>query len=216
MSAAPRILIPLYEDFDLLDVCGPAEMFSWAGFTVDLVAEVPGVVNANNKFSWNVPNGLPAEVVPYDALWIPGGDPAALHRIMQDPERTYLDCLVRQAEVSTWVCTVCEGALLAAEAGVLDGHEVTTHWAFIPYLLEHYGDRVRVADGHPRFVLDGNRLTGGGISSGLDEALKLVELLAGMAKARSVQQTTQYYPDPPVRSVIPNVIASPMPPDRGS
>jgi cyclohexyl-isocyanide hydratase len=65
-------------------------------------------------------------------------------------------------------------------------------------------------------VLDGNRLTGGGISSGLDEALKLVELLAGTAKARSVQQTTQYYPDPPIRSVIPNVIASPMPPDRGS
>ena len=108
------------------------------------------------------------------------------------------------------VCSVCEGALLLAAAGLLDDYQVTTHWAFIPYLLEHY-PKVKVADGHPRFVLDRNRLTGGGISSGLDEALKLIELLAGTATARRAQQNTQYYPDPPVASEIPNVITSPMP-----
>jgi len=68
-----------------------------------------------------------------------------------------------------------------------------------------------VADGHPRFVVDRNRLTGGGISSGLDESLKLIELLSGTEAAQGVQQTTQYYPDPPVSSDIPNVIKSPMP-----
>ena len=68
-----------------------------------------------------------------------------------------------------------------------------------------------VADGHPRFQLDGDRLTGGGISSGLDEALKLIELLAGADTARGVQQNTQYYPDPPVASAIPNTVTSPMP-----
>lgn len=211
MSTAPRILIPLYEGFDLLDVCGPSEMFFWAGFTVDLVAEVPGTVKSNNQFGLDVSNGLPPTAEPYDALWIPGGDPGQLDRILKDPARTYLDCLVRQAKVSTWVCSVCEGALLAAGASLLDGHTVTTHWAFIPYLLQNHAPAVTVADGHPRFVLDGNRLTGGGISSGLDEALKLIELLASTATAESVQKTTQYYPNPPVSSAIPNVIRSPMP-----
>ena len=56
------------------------------------------------------------------------------------------------------------------------------------------------------------RLTGGGISSGLDESLRLIELLSGTEAAQGVQQTTQYYPDPPVVSLIPNTITSPMPP----
>ena len=70
--------------------------------------------------------------------------------------------------------------------------------------------QVKVADGHPRFCLDGNRLTGGGISSGLDEALELIRLLGGEGAARAVQQTTQYYPAPPVSSAIPNTIDCPL------
>ena len=88
--------------------------------------------------------------------------------------------------MSRYVCSVCEGALLLAAANQLDGYTVTTHWAFIPYLMEHHPE-VKIADGHPRFVLDRNRLTGGGISSGLDEALKLIELLTDTATARRVQ-----------------------------
>jgi transcriptional regulator GlxA family with amidase domain len=71
---------------------------------------------------------------------------------------------------------------------------------------------VKIADGHPRFWLDRNRLTGGGISSGLDEALELIQLLAGTAAARKVQQVTQYYPDPPVTSEIPPTNTCPLPP----
>jgi cyclohexyl-isocyanide hydratase len=204
-----RILIPVYQEFDLLDVCGPSEMFGWAGYLVDLVAEVPGKVAANNGFVLEVPNGLPAQGTPYDALWVPGGSPDQLTRIIDDPQQRYLGFIAKQAAQSTWVCSVCEGALLAAAAGLLDGYTATTHWAFIPYLMQNY-PKVTVADGHPRFVVDRNRLTGGGISSGLDEALKLIELLSGEAAAQKVQQTTQYYPDPPVASEIPNVITTPM------
>jgi transcriptional regulator GlxA family with amidase domain len=141
---------------------------------------------------------------------VPGGNPDSLSRIIHDPKARFLAFLDRQAAVSRYVCSVCEGALLLAAAGLLDGFVATTHWAFVPYLLENY-PKVIVADGHPRFQLDGDRLTGGGISSGLDEALKLIELLAGADTARSVQQNTQYYPDPPVASMIPNTITSPMP-----
>ena len=121
MADAKRILIPVYQKFDLLDVCGPSEMFSWAGYTVDLVAEVPGKVAANNGFVFDVPNGLPAQATPYDALWIPGGAPDQLTRIIDDPQKRYLGFIAKQAAQSTWVCSVCEGALLAAAAGLLDG-----------------------------------------------------------------------------------------------
>jgi len=205
-----RIVIPIYEGVDLLDVCGPSEMFNWAGYQVDLVAEVPDRVTFNNGFTIEVPAGLGAPQ-PCDALWIPGGMPDQLSRLIHGPVRTYLDFLVAQAAVSTYVCSVCEGALLAAAAGLIDGCRATTHWAFLPYLMQNYPG-VKVADGHPRFVLDGNRLTGGGISSGLDEALQLIAMLSGQAAAENVQQTTQYYPDPPVGSLIPNVLTSPMPP----
>jgi len=168
-------------------------------------------VTANNGFVLEVPNGLPAQPTPYDALWVPGGSPNELARIIADPQRRYLDFITAQAVQSTWVCSVCEGALLMAAAGLLDGYTATTHWAFIPYLIE-YHQQVTIADGHPRFALDRNRLTGGGISSGLDEALQLIALLSGEAAAQQVQQTTQYYPDPPVSSEIPNVITTPMMP----
>lgn len=209
-----RIVIPVYEHVDMLDVCGPYDMFRWApNVEVDLVAEKPGLVPFNQGFSFEVRDGLGA-ARPADALWVPGAAPESLARIIHDRDRTFLDFLVAQAAVSRYVCSVCEGALLLAAAGLLDGYEATTHWAFIPYLLEKH-PAVKVADGHPRFVLDRDRLTGGGISSGLDEALKLIELLTDTATAESVQQTTQYYPDPPVSSEIPNTVTSPMPAGTG-
>jgi len=70
---------------------------------------------------------------------------------------------------------------------------------------------VKIAPRHPRFHLDRNRLTGGGISSGLDEALKRIEILCGIEVAREVQQTTQYYPKPPVTSRIPRATTCPLP-----
>jgi cyclohexyl-isocyanide hydratase len=205
-----KIVMPVYKDVDMLDVCGPHEMFRWVdGLDVDLVAEAPGLVPFNHGFSFEVPEGLGA-ATPCDALWVPGGDPGSLSRIIHDPKRTYLDFLVRQAAESRYVCSVCEGALLLAAAGLLDGYEATTHWAFIPYLIENY-PAVTIAPGHPRFQLDRDRLTGGGISAGLDEALKLIELLTDTATAQLAQQRTQYYPAPPVHSEIPNTIVSPMP-----
>jgi cyclohexyl-isocyanide hydratase len=207
-----KIVIPVYDGVDMLDVCGPYEMFAWAGFEISLVAERPGEVAFNNGFTFNVADGLGAPM-PADALWVPGGNPNELDRIIYDPNRTYLDFIQDQAAQSAFICSVCEGALLLAAAGLLDGYRATTHWAFIPYLLENY-PQVKVVDGHPRFALDGNRLTGGGISSGLDEALQLISMLAGTEAAEAVQQTTQYYPDPPVASQIPNTITSPMPPAR--
>jgi transcriptional regulator GlxA family with amidase domain len=119
--------------------------------------------------------------------------------------------LLSRVYTLNWVSTIrgeVQGALLLAAAGLLDGYEATTHWAFIPCLKEF--PQVKVVEGYPRFVVDRNRITGGGISSGLDEALKLVELLSSYQVAQSVQQATQYYPCPPVASTLPKVDKCPF------
>ena len=201
--------IPVYDDVDLLDVAGPFEMFGWAEIDVELVAEKPGLVKFRNAFPFQVNKGF-KDAGRYDVVWVPGGDPDALAGLMGDPHRTYLDFLIAQSDGARLMASVCEGALLLAAAGLLDGYEATTHWAFIPCLTRFPG--VTVVKDHPRFHLDRNRLTGGGISSGLDEALKLIELLKGTDKAQYVQQMTQYYPDPPVVSQIPPAGPCPLPP----
>ena len=78
-------------------------------------------------------------------------------------------------------------------------------------MYQNTHSKVIVEPGYPRFVHDRNRLTGGGIASGMDEALYLIELLAGKEAAQKTQQAAQYYPDPPVSSSIPPTPACPIP-----
>lgn len=215
----PKLIgIPVYNDCDLLDVTGPYEMLGWAGLAVELVTQHPGLIKSGKGLKFEVATGF-TQAADYDALWVPGGEPDAIARLMGDPTRTYLDFLIRKAATATYVCSVCDGALLLAAAGLLDGYEATTHWAFTRCLTERF-PKVKVVEGHPRFHLDRNRLTGGGVSSGLDEALKLIELLQGTAAAQEAQRVTQYYPCPPVTSVLPPagpccVPPVTIPPSRG-
>jgi len=209
-----RIGIPVYEGFDLLDMAGPWEMFKWAGYAIELVAAKPGLIGCNAGSQANGV-GLQIEVKTafsaagkWDALWTPGGSPKALNLQMKD--QVFLGFLKQKAEEVKYVCSVCDGALLLAAAHLLDGYTITTHWAFIPCFQQRFGKTVKLADGFPRFWLDRNRLTGGGISSGLDESLQLITLLSGVEAAEAVQQNTQYYPDPPVSSQIPQTNYCPL------
>jgi len=192
--------IPVYKGVDVLDVTGPFEMLNWAGFDVRIAAETPGHVQCRGGISIVAPHAL-ANEPQYDVLWTPGGDPDQLACLIYGTNQTYIDFLKKQAAKATYVCSVCEGALLLAAAGLLDGYTVTTHWAFEFCLAERY-PKVTVCPDHPRYCWDRNRLTGGGISSGLDESLALIERVFGTAKAQDVQRTTQYYPQPPVTSTM--------------
>jgi transcriptional regulator GlxA family with amidase domain len=200
--------IPIYDGVDLLDVAAPYEIFNWMkaevpalGVEVMLLAVDMKDVTTLNGLTMR-PEGKFKKFASLDVLWVPGGDPRALNRLIDDPKRTYLDYLCTVSAGARYVTSVCEGALLLAAAGLLDGFEATTHWAFIPCLKKY--PAIKVAEGHPRFVVDRTRVTGGGISSGLDEAFKLVELLSDYATAQKVQQTTQYYPCPPVSGTLPD------------
>ena len=203
-----RIGIPVYDGVDVLDVTGPYELFGWAGLDIELVAQTPGLIRCRGGLAIQVDLGFTGASA-YDVLWVPGGDPPALSVLMYGDDCTYRDFLIEKSKSVRYVSSVCEGALLLAAAGLLDGYAATTHWAFVPCFAERF-PKVKIVPDHPRFHLDRNRLTGGGISSGLDEALKLIELLQGTAAAQSVQQTTQYYPCPPVSSVFPKATSCPL------
>jgi cyclohexyl-isocyanide hydratase len=209
-----RIGIPVYDDCDVFDVTGAFELFDWAGFDIDLLAAEPGMKTFRSRgFSFQVTKGF-AGAPAYDAIWVPGGEPAAMAAIIDDPARTYLNFLVAQAATARMMCSVCDGGMLLAASGLLDGYQATAHWQFLSCFPQRF-PTVRLAPGYPRFVHDRDRLTGGGVSSGLDTALKLIELLGGTALAEQVQQATQYYPDPPVHSVLPPTPAQcPLPPAR--
>jgi cyclohexyl-isocyanide hydratase len=200
-----KIGIPIYDKVDLLDVAAPREMF----FVMkQSVPEVEVYLLSADGCGVSTRDGMMigaemafADAPRLDVVWVPGGDPSALTKLMNERPCVYLDFLISASKHARYVASVCEGALLLAAAGLLDGYEATTHWAFIPCLKQY--PEIRVVEGYPRFVVDGNRITGGGISSGLDEALKMVELLSSYEVAQDVQQFTQYYPAPPVASVIP-------------
>jgi transcriptional regulator GlxA family with amidase domain len=197
--------IPVYQGVDLLDITGPHEIFSWMNdpppapptVGIQLIADKKNdkSITTRDGFTFTAPTTF-EDASKLDVLWVPGGAPDALNRELA--EGTYIDFLKQQSGAK-YICSVCEGAILLAASGLLDNHLVTTHWRFVPCLSKF---NVKVAEGFPRFVLDGNRLTGGGISSGLDEAFKLVELLTDYATAQDIQQTTQYYPCPPVASEL--------------
>lgn len=200
-----KLGIPIYQGVNLLDVAGPLEMFFWAGrnrLETVLVSEDGKAVTSVNGVTFEAHAsfaGAPA----LDILWVPGGLPERLEDIMRDPNAPYLNYLRQVAADAKWVCSVCEGALLLARAGLLDGHKATTHWEFVECLKRFRAIDVDTTIPRPRFVVSGNRLTGGGISSGLDEALQLIKLEFGEDVAKGVQRSTQYFPQPPVMGALP-------------
>lgn len=206
-----NITIPIYEGVDLMDVAAPCEMFNWMGsywkperdVTVNLAAAKTKCVRTrdNLKLTPDVSFAdLHKNNLQTHLLWVPGGDLVKYKQMLTD--KTYLDFIKKQSEKAVYVTSVCEGALLLASAGLLDGYEATTHWAFVPCLKKF--PNVKVAAGFPRFVVDRNRVTGGGISSGLDEALELIARVSSYEIARQVQLVTQYFPQPPINGSIPD------------
>ena len=214
-----NIAMPIYEGVDLMDVAAPYEMFNWMGtywkeraVKVQLLAAAADVLKTRDGMKLTPDNTFDGFHERADLLWVPGGDPDALREMMRN--RGYLNFLRKQSEGAAYVTSVCEGALLLASAGLLDGYSATTHWAFIPCLKSFR--KVKVADGYPRYVVDRNRVTGGGISSGLDEALEPVARVSSYAIARQVQLVTQYFPQPPFSGDIPGSDKCPIKPRRAA
>ncbi len=180
----------VYPGVTQLDATGPAQV----------LARVPG---ACIHWIWKgvepVPTDAGFAIVPTDSfescpaldvLCVPGG--AGQAELLTD-ERV-LSFLRSQGGGARYVTSVCTGSLLLAAAGLLTGYEAACHWAYRD-LLTPFGVRVR----EDRVVRDRNRISGGGVTAGIDFALTLAAELAGEETARLIQLALEYDPKPPFR-----------------
>jgi cyclohexyl-isocyanide hydratase len=133
---------------------------------------------------------------PLDLVFIPGG--SGQMAVMEDA--AVLRFVREQGTRARWVTSVCTGAFVLGAAGLLEGYAATTHWAFRD-LLPLVG--ARPADG--RVVVDRNRITAGGVTAGIDFALRVVAEIAGERRAKEIALELEYDPDPPFRSGHPSV-----------
>lgn len=148
-----------------------------------------------------VPTTTLEDCPPLDVLLVPGG--AGTGDLITDP--TVLDWVATQGSRARFVTAVCTGSLVLGAAGLLDGYEATTHWAYMD-ILPTFGARpVR-----KRVVVDCNRITAGGVTAGIDFGLQLVAQLAGETVAQAIQLALEYDPEPPYRSGHPDVAPAPV------
>ncbi|CAL9353527.1 Isonitrile hydratase [Streptomyces sp. enrichment culture] len=188
-----RIVIPLFDGFTALDVVGPYEILRMLPESdVVFAANAPGPCTDGEGHLLLHATASFQNVVEADVLVVPGG-PGARRSLADE---SLLDWIRRIHAATTWTTSVCTGSLLLGAAGLLDGLEATTHWGAID-TLESYG-----ATYTERRVVEqpGGIVTAAGVSSGIDMALRLAELIAGRVAAEAFQLAIEYDPQPPFDS----------------
>ncbi|MDX6286657.1 MAG: hypothetical protein QOG53_2142 [Frankiales bacterium] len=193
-----RIAIALFDDAEELDWAGPWEVLaSWAGLwpadavEVFTVAESTAPVRCANGLRV-LPDKTWDDVGSVDVVVYPGG----VGTYSQLGDETVRARIRQLAATTPLMTSVCTGAMVFADAGLLDGLPATTHWGAIDQLgTLGSGIEVRPDD---RFVDAGHVITSAGVSAGIDMALHLVARLHSPERAQEVRRVMQYDPDPPV------------------
>jgi cyclohexyl-isocyanide hydratase len=178
----------LFPNLTHLDLAGPFEVFGRiSGATVRAVAATREPVRSDTGLAW-LPDLTFAEAPAFDVICVPGGP--GVNPAMED-EAT-LRWLAAQAVGARFVTSVCTGSLVLGAAGLLRGYRATTHWMshdFLPLL-----GATPVAE---RVVVDHDRITGGGVTAGIDFGLTVAAALAGVESAKRIQLMLEYDPAPP-------------------
>ena len=184
-----RIAFLLFPNVTQLDLTGPAQVLSRLGgdARLDLVWKTRDPVLTDAGFSI-MPTATFDDVPSADILCVPGG--FGVNAVIGDD--TAMDWVTQVGEGATWVTSVCTGSLILGAAGLLRGYRAGCHWGQRD-MLPLFG-ATPVAE---RVVVDRNRVTGGGVTAGIDFALTLMALLRGEDHARAVQLSLEYDPAPP-------------------
>ncbi len=189
-----RIGLLLFPKLTQLDLTGPAEVFArMPGAELHLIWKTLDPVLSDRTLSI-LPTTTFAECPALDLICVPGGPGQVA--LMEDDET--LGFLRRIAASCTLVTSVCTGSLVLAAAGLLTGYRATCHWSSI--------DQLALLGAIPtaeRVVRDRNRITGAGVTSGIDFALTVVAELAGPEAAQEIQLQLEYDPAPPYASGTP-------------
>lgn len=196
-----RVGILVFPQVEVLDFCGPFEVFSVtrldeaqrraqpSPFEVRLVAETAEPVTATGGLRV-LPDVTLEACPPLDVLVVPGGW-GTRSEIENERLVRWIGERGRQARTLTSVCT---GSMLLGQAGLLDGRRATTHWRALPWMRESF-PAVTVEEAL-HVVEDGDVLTSAGISAGIDMALRVVARYHGEVVARATARTMEYRYDP--------------------
>jgi cyclohexyl-isocyanide hydratase len=194
MANPIAIGILIYPNLTQLDATGPAQVLSRVpGATVHMIWKTLDPIPTDAGFSI-VPNTTFADCPKLDVICVPGG--YGQTALMTDDET--LDFLRKQAATARYVTSVCTGSLVLGAAGLLKGYRSACHWAWRE-MLSDFG-ATPVAE---RVVRDRNRISGGGVTAGIDFGLTLAAELAGEEAAKSIQLVLEYDPHPPFDSGSP-------------
>ncbi|MGN6813775.1 MAG: DJ-1/PfpI family protein [Thermomicrobiales bacterium] len=190
--------ILVFDDVEVLDFCGPFEVFSVARpageradalrlFTVRTVAEEDRLIRCRGGLLVQ-PHLTTAAAPPgtFDILVAPGGQGTRCERL----NRGLLDWIAAQDGRTELTTSVCTGAFLLAECGLLDHRRATTHWASVAWMREQYPAVTMLAD--TRFVDEGHVITSAGISAGIDMSLHVIARLHGSETAAWTARQMEY------------------------
>ena len=196
MAETMNVGIYLFDNMTMLDGLAPLQILSF-------VEQFNTFTFAQHKKPLPTDSGIVltpdydfASCPPLDILIMPGGG-NVLPQMTNPDVQTFLK---QAGENVKYVTSVCTGALILAEAGLLDGYRATTHWGWIKHLSAY--PHVEVVD--ERVAVDRNRITGGGITAGIDFALTLIAEVVGPPVAQAMQLITEYRPHPPFNASSPD------------
>lgn len=189
-----QIAVVLYPGYTALDFIGPYESLRWLPDTeVRFVWHQPGPIAADSGVLLVGATHSFDETPTPDIVLVPGGFTTMEHA----RDQKLLDWLRRTYQSTTWTASVCGGSVILAAAGLLEGKRATSHWAAVPVLRTFGAEPV----GDERIVHSGDRIvTCAGVSAGIDLGLWLAGQIGGEDRAKAIQLSMEYDPQPPFDS----------------
>jgi cyclohexyl-isocyanide hydratase len=195
MSTPLQIGLLVFPKVTQLDLTGPLQVFaSVPGAQVHLIWKRIEPVPSDSVLTLT-PTVSFADCPQLDVICVPGG--AGTDDMVNDEEM--LAFLQRQAAGAKYVTSVCTGSLVLGAAGLLKGYRATTHWTSMDYLAPYGATPTKT-----RVCVDRNRVSGGGVTAGIDFALTLVSILVDRETAEAIQLRLEYNPAPPFNSGSPD------------
>lgn len=197
-----KVGIYIFENMTMLDAYGPLqffamvdelETFTFAKTNKPLMCDAGALLTPHYGFD---------DCPDIDILVVPGG--GNTYEQMQDSR--VLDFLRNKGKTAKYVTSVCTGSLILAEAGLLDGYKAATHWGYVD-VLRSYPSITQVDE---RVVVDRNRISGGGVTAGIDFALRVIAEAVNEQTAHAIQLTLEYRPQPPFNSGGPETAPPPL------
>ena len=185
-----KVLAMVYPGMTLLDLVGPVQAWSFLpGYEVQYAWHHPGPVRSDCGLSVEATHGFNDAWKDPDVLIVGGGAKPTLD-LMSDAQA--IAFLADRGSRAQWVCSVCTGALLLGAAGLLRGYKAATHWGARDALSQFGAE-----SSSERVCIDRNRITGGGITAGVDFGIAVAGHWAGESTGRLIELIMEYAPTPP-------------------